>query len=361
MRVCFLTERMLLGYGVDLFVDRLAEGLSREGGFETTVCCNVHDDTFLGQSYEIHHERYKRSLLSPRRTEENAWNALRSFVEDFDVVLACTFPYYYVASRAGKPWIAIDFGVVPPRFYRGRVRRELEYHKRSHYIQCYPEASEVICISDYLRQQLPENLRKSARVIYPGVDHYPRSSLCDIKKLFNIKGLLLMYAGRSMDFSPYKNTSSLLRVVREIQDSSEGARLLISTSCGGEEKSRLEQTGALVLNGVTMEFMPSIYDSADIYLTATQWEGFDLPLLEASYFGLPVVAYKIGAHPEIVQDGRTGYLALNEEEFAAYVSKLVADPELRSELGSNGRQFAASNFPWSKAIDQYAKILSDLK
>ncbi len=54
-------------------------------------------------------------------------------------------------------------------------------------------------------------------------------------------------------------------------------------------------------------------------------------------------------------------MALNEEEFAAYVSKLVMDPELRSELGSNGRQFAASNFPWSKAIDQYAEILSDLK
>ena len=37
MRVCFLTERMLLGYGVDLFVDRLAEGLSQVKGFKTTV------------------------------------------------------------------------------------------------------------------------------------------------------------------------------------------------------------------------------------------------------------------------------------------------------------------------------------
>jgi hypothetical protein len=44
--------------------------------------------------------------------------------------------------------------------------------------------------------------------------------------------------------------------------------------------------------------MPTIYGSCDIYATATRWEGFDLPLLEAQSFQ-NLVCYDMGAHREV--------------------------------------------------------------
>ena len=360
MRIAFLTERMLLGYGVDLVVDQLASGLSARG-FDVSVCCNVSDGTFLGRNYRIENLSYRRNLLNLAQTEQNASQELRSFVQDQDLLIACTFPYYRVATTSTKPWIAVDFGVVPPNFYSGRIRRELQYHQRSHYIDCFPKAHRIVCISNFLRDQLPDEIRARASVIYPGIDHYPKKYLCDVKEIYEVSGPLLLYAGRSMDFSPYKNTTTLLSAVKRIREGTcEQVRILISTSCSEEERRRLEKEGAIVLNGVTMEFMPSIYHSADIFVTATQWEGFDLPLLEASYFGLPVVAYRIGAHPEIVAHEKTGNLASNEEEFTNYLSRLVQSDSTRKEFGANGAHFASSNFTWTNAVDKYAEIISEV-
>ena len=133
---------------------------------------------------------------------------------------------------------------------------------------------------------------RRAEAIYLGIDHYQKNALGDLKAELGLDGTTILYQSRSSDTTPYK-----------------------------EGQSRLERAGAMVLNGVLIPFMPSVYQCADIFATATQWEGFDLPLLEASYFELPVVAFEIGAHPEIVQHGRTGYLARSRTELLDQLKK----------------------------------------
>ena len=48
---------------------------------------------------------------------------------------------------------------------------------------------------------------------------------------------------------------------------------------------------------------------ADVFAHTSQWEGFGIVLLEAMLAGLPVVATRVSAIPEIVVDGETGLLA----------------------------------------------------
>ena len=48
------------------------------------------------------------------------------------------------------------------------------------------------------------------------------------------------------------------------------------------------------------ERMPAYYSALDIYATASKWEGFDLPIVEAAWHGVPAVAYNVGAHGEHV-------------------------------------------------------------
>jgi glycosyltransferase involved in cell wall biosynthesis len=74
-----------------------------------------------------------------------------------------------------------------------------------------------------------------------------------------------------------------------------------------------------------------------------------LPYIEASQsgvipvaytFGKPVVATTVGGLPEMVEDGRTGFLVppRDEKALADAVVRLLRDRELRHQLGANGKQ-----------------------
>lgn len=350
---------MLLGYGVDLVVNKLSEGLT-EAGHEVTVVCNVSDETFQKAPYVIRQIRYGRRLTLAG-TERHALEVTEPALKDQDVLIPCTFPYYYVALRSGRPWVPIDFGVVPPEFYRGRVARELRYHWRTLYGEYFQHASTIVCISEFLRRRLPAQYANKTEVLYPGIDHYRDTFLCDLRRLYQLDGRVLLYFGRSMDYSPYKNVDALLRIFRSLRKDYHDLHLLISTNCSSEEQRRLERNGAIVTNSVLMHFVPSLYTSANIYLTATLWEGFDLPLLEASYFGLPVVANAIGAHSEIVGNGVTGFLADSEAGLAEHVRQLLEAPQFAIAMGEKGKAYARRNFRWADTVARFEKILAGIR
>ncbi len=102
-------------------------------------------------------------------------------------------------------------------------------------------------------------------------------------------------------------------------------------------KNLLKNQGLLSLSNVPEEMMPIIYSSCDIYTTCSQWEGFDLPAGESQYFGKPVICYNIGAHPEVVINGKTGFIVENKEEFAEKITLLSENKILREQMGEMPR------------------------
>jgi glycosyltransferase involved in cell wall biosynthesis len=78
--------------------------------------------------------------------------------------------------------------------------------------------------------------------------------------------------------------------------------------------------------------------SADILIHPARWEGFGLVFLEAMRAGLPVVATRAGAIPEIVADGITGLLVPPDDpdQLAAAIIELIRNPARRLEMGAAG-------------------------
>jgi glycosyltransferase involved in cell wall biosynthesis len=60
--------------------------------------------------------------------------------------------------------------------------------------------------------------------------------------------------------------------------------------------------------------------------------------------GLPVVASPIGVNTLIVREGGNGFLAASEEDWRVALSRLIADPMLRRQLGQQGRELAVKNY-----------------
>jgi glycosyltransferase involved in cell wall biosynthesis len=90
--------------------------------------------------------------------------------------------------------------------------------------------------------------------------------------------------------------------------------------------------------------LTSWYLAGDIFVSASEHEGFCVPILESFHFGRPVVAYAAAAIPETL--GEAGVLLDSKapELFAAAVHRVVSDRELRSELVARGRRRAAEHF-----------------
>jgi glycosyltransferase involved in cell wall biosynthesis len=84
------------------------------------------------------------------------------------------------------------------------------------------------------------------------------------------------------------------------------------------------------------------YAGADCFCLPTVQEGFGIVFTEAMAAGLPVVACRAAAVPEVVEDGRTGILVTprKPEELAMAMEKVLTTEALRRELADNGRRRA---------------------
>jgi glycosyltransferase involved in cell wall biosynthesis len=83
-----------------------------------------------------------------------------------------------------------------------------------------------------------------------------------------------------------------------------------------------------------------------VFVHTSRWEGFGIVLLEAMLAGLPIVATRVSAVPEIVVDGETGVLvdAGGSTALALPLGELLADPPRARVLGTAGLARARSHF-----------------
>jgi glycosyltransferase involved in cell wall biosynthesis len=78
-------------------------------------------------------------------------------------------------------------------------------------------------------------------------------------------------------------------------------------------------------------------------------EGIPVALMEAMLSGLPVVASGLSGIPELVEDGRTGFLVVPGDPWslADKLERLALDPDLRQRMGAAGRRKVISEFDLS--------------
>lgn len=101
----------------------------------------------------------------------------------------------------------------------------------------------------------------------------------------------------------------------------------------------------LLLGALSQERLRTEYQSADVFLFPSRWEGSPKVILEAAACGLPVVA-RNDYCPETVQHGITGYLGSSNEQLLTHLGGLLANAPLRAEFGRSGRKLA-EKYDWA--------------
>ncbi|KUM35754.1 glycosyltransferase [Arthrobacter sp. EpRS71] len=101
---------------------------------------------------------------------------------------------------------------------------------------------------------------------------------------------------------------------------------------------------------VPRDAMPGIFRSADAVVCAPWYEPFGIVPLEAMACGIPVVAAAVGGLRETVVDQKTGLHVppRDPEALAVALGKLLADPDLRADMGRAGARRARSRYSWER-------------
>jgi glycosyltransferase involved in cell wall biosynthesis len=369
MRVAFFTTRMLLGYGVDLTVAELARRLVAQHGHLVDVWTPTNDGTFAREPFAIrklyvHGGEWNRALSV---LEFNAWRALRRLRselhragERYDLVVPCTHPYYGAGAALGLPSVFFNFGNVPLTGMplKGRLnRRWLDLADR----YWLPRSAACVHISHFLASQHARVRQRLSTVIHLGGDHYPAPPPGARERFRAELGLsdgdiALGFCGRlHKDHPPYKGTQALLELGRRLAQQEPRARLIMCGAGSPADADWVRASGAVPLTNLAPERMGEFYSALDIYMCASRWEGFNLPLVEAAWHGVPGLAYACGAHGEhvtqvLVPDG-------DLDALTAAALELARDSTRRRALGQAAYQ-RAREFSWDSAAARFNDVLA---
>lgn len=213
-----------------------------------------------------------------------------------------------------------------------------------------------------------------ARVIYPGVQletFVPGDQLQARAELgLPLDAHILLFVAHKARTNPWKDYPLLEKVITRVRECmGDNVILLIAGDPSAEKLG--EERGEKIRRDDPVWFAPHIptssamacyYRAADLYVHATHVETFGLTLVEAMSTGLPVIATRTAAIPEVVPHGEAGFLTTPHEveEMAEHIIELLRNPSQRKALGLRATQ-VAQRFNVERTItmylDWYAEIL----
>lgn len=238
----------------------------------------------------------------------------------------------------------------------------LVHHVRNHDLEGHQEylryADAVIAVSETVRREACrfEVHPSRVHVIYNEVDcdHFHpgavgRDAARSILGISGDAAVVLLIAR----FAPNKRHDVLVEATRMLKPEMPLLTVLIAGEVYGSgeyhshvqmliEKHDLSATIRMI---GFVEDPRVLFDASDVLVLCSEQEGLGRSVVEAMAMGVvPIVSGTSGAH-EVIEHARTGFIVPtgDPQALAACLSRVLASPALRDEIGTHARAFAMAN------------------
>ena len=258
--------------------------------------------------------------------------------------------HFSIGSRASRTAYALPgrmalvyHNITPPEYFIGvhkdlvklcfRGRRELT---------AYTSRCELaLGDSEYNRQEL-EALGFANTGVLPVVPDFTHLDLepnTMTSESFDDGWTNIMFVGRVIPNKKFEDVIRAFHVYRTRHNPR--ARLLLVGSYGGFEKyltmlhalvARLGTPDVHFLGHVSNEELTALYEIADLFLCASEHEGFCVPLIESFYKRVPVLAFAATAVPATMDGGGVLYETKDPFEVARVMAAILDDADVEDAI-----------------------------
>jgi alpha-maltose-1-phosphate synthase len=268
-------------------------------------------------------------------------------------------PYVlYCDSNIGMARDAIASGHSPAARLTGREldsvwAREAEVYQR---------ASAVFAISEGLRKSFVEQFLVApdrARAVHAGPNF--DVSRIPVRSSERRGPPTILFVGAQFE---RKGGPSLLAAFKLVRDRVPDARLIVV----GPDQPIGQHPGVECLGYLRKDVLADsaqlvgAYARADVFCLPTLFEPFGIVFLEAMFFGLPCVGTKVGAVPEMIENGVSGFTVSPGvvPELADRLTALLLNREQASRMGAAGHHRATAYFTWPATVGRMLETIEQL-
>lgn len=314
MKIAILTPTFSYFSGIDRVVQLQAEDYTKKGDKVTIIAL---ESNIKPRNYKIETLGMPKNSLWQRIYRLFFFLYFKKLgyykkLKDYDVVISHFYPMNWIAYLARKHYkIRYIYhnhginatGLINNVFQKFYMKLFLFFNNIT-----LKNVDEAYSVSDYLRKELKEESNLDSKVLYNKIDNKRFNKNVKgnkIIKKYNFKNKkVLLYVGR---IAPHKGIHILLKAFNIIKIDVPNVKLLIvgkpTFNSYFRKLKRMANKNVIFTGFVDDKELPYYYASCNLYVTASLWEGYNLPAAEAQACGKKVVAFNLGSHPEVVKKG----------------------------------------------------------
>ena len=231
-------------------------------------------------------------------------------------------------------------------------------------------ADKIIAVSYNTKQDLIKYFKvpdKQIKVIHEAANEIfqplDKETIQNFKTKYNLNFPFILYVGT---LEPRKNIPILIKAFYNLKKYNLPYKLVIAGKKGWNYKSifktieKLNLQDDVIFTGyVPDEDLPALYNSADLFVYPSLYEGFGLPPLEAMSCGCPVITSNTSSLPEVVGDAGIMIDPYDIDGLASSMYKVLSNDELKADMVKKGLE-RAKMFSWEKTAKETLQVYANV-
>jgi glycosyltransferase involved in cell wall biosynthesis len=270
-------------------------------------------------------------------------------VRDSQVVHFHLFPSQYLIHLFRKPSLFTEHNTWNRR-REYKLLRPLERH-------CYRRFSKVIAISDAVGHSLCDWLRETP----PRLETIENGIALDrFSRRLRTCPTAEVKIGMAARMCDQKDHDTLIKALALLP-----ARYRLRLAGDGPLRPAIERLAAQLGVSARVEFvgvvtdMPAFYESLDIYVQSTHWDGFSLVVVEAMGSGLPTLASDVVGVRDVVANSQALFPLGDAPRLAERIATIAENPDIYGQMSASALA-RAHRFDIQRTAQEYQRAYEEV-